>query len=189
MMMKPQLPAQVALGCAKLGQLLVWDWRAETYVLKQQGHFYDVGATAYSPDGALLASGADDSKVLCNSRGIASVCLADCRVPTGRTFSALGPCCWWALKAGMSLAIYASAGLIHFSRAPLLSAQVKVWSLASGFCLVTFADHGAPVTGVAWLPSGSAVLSSSLVGSTPSCAKIPARLRREPKPELSILTE
>lgn len=54
---------QVALGCAKLGQLLVWDWRAETYVLKQQGHYYDVAAVAYSPDGALLASGADDSKV------------------------------------------------------------------------------------------------------------------------------
>jgi WD40 repeat protein len=55
---------QVALACARLGQLLVWDWRAETYVLKQQGHYYDVAAVAYSPDGALLASGADDSKVL-----------------------------------------------------------------------------------------------------------------------------
>jgi hypothetical protein len=53
----------VALACARLGQLLVWDWRAETYVLKQQGHYYDVAAVAYSPDGALLASGADDSKV------------------------------------------------------------------------------------------------------------------------------
>lgn len=54
---------QVALACAKLGQLLVWDWRAETYVLKQQGHYYDVATVAYSPDGALLASGADDLKV------------------------------------------------------------------------------------------------------------------------------
>ncbi len=53
----------MALACAKLGQLLVWDWRAETYVLKQQGHYYDVSAVAYSPDGALLVSGADDSKV------------------------------------------------------------------------------------------------------------------------------
>lgn len=52
----------MALGCARLGQLLVWDWRAETYVLKQQGHYHDVAAVAYSPDGALLASGADDSK-------------------------------------------------------------------------------------------------------------------------------
>lgn len=43
--------------------------------------------------------------------------------------------------------------------------QVKVWSLASGFCFVTFTDHAAPVTGVAWLPSGNAVLSSSLVSN------------------------
>ena len=26
----------IAVGCAKLGQLLVWEWRSETYVLKQQ---------------------------------------------------------------------------------------------------------------------------------------------------------
>ena len=30
----------LAFGCAALGQLLVWEWRAESYVLRQQGHFY-----------------------------------------------------------------------------------------------------------------------------------------------------
>lgn len=53
----------IALGCAALGQLLVWEWRSETYVLKQQGHFYDVSVVAFSPDGTHLASGADDAKV------------------------------------------------------------------------------------------------------------------------------
>lgn len=57
----------LALGCAKLGQLLVWEWRSETYVLKQQGHYYDVSAVAFSPDGATIATGADDNKVC--SRG------------------------------------------------------------------------------------------------------------------------
>lgn len=52
----------LALGCAALGQLLVWEWRSETYVLKQQGHYYDVATLAYSPDGAYIATGADDSK-------------------------------------------------------------------------------------------------------------------------------
>ena len=53
----------LALGCAALGQLLVWEWRSETYVLRQQGHHHDVAACAFSPDGALLATGADDAKV------------------------------------------------------------------------------------------------------------------------------
>jgi periodic tryptophan protein 2 len=53
----------LALGSAALGQLLVWEWRSETYILKQQGHFYDIATLAYSPDGAYIATGADDAKV------------------------------------------------------------------------------------------------------------------------------
>lgn len=53
----------IAVGSSELGQLLVWDWRSETYVLKQQGHHYDVTTTAFSPDGAYIATGADDSKI------------------------------------------------------------------------------------------------------------------------------
>ena len=52
-----------AVGCAKLGQLLVWDWRSDSYVLKQQGHYFDISAVAFSPDGALIATGSDDRKV------------------------------------------------------------------------------------------------------------------------------
>ena len=43
--------------------------------------------------------------------------------------------------------------------------QVKVWSVQSGFCFVTFSDHKAPVTAVAFLPSGSVVVSASLDGT------------------------
>jgi periodic tryptophan protein 2 len=46
----------------RAGQLLVWEWRSEAYVLRQQGHYYDVSAVAFSPDGALIATGADDNK-------------------------------------------------------------------------------------------------------------------------------
>ena len=53
----------LAFGCAKLGQLLVWEWRSESYILKQQGHYFDVNCLAYSPDSQLLATGADDNKV------------------------------------------------------------------------------------------------------------------------------
>lgn len=53
----------LAFGSATLGQLLVWEWQSETYVLKQQGHFYDMNVMAYSPDGQYIVTGGDDGKV------------------------------------------------------------------------------------------------------------------------------
>ena len=53
----------LAFGSASLGQLLVWEWQSETYVLKQQGHFYDMNVMCYSPDGQYIATGGDDGKV------------------------------------------------------------------------------------------------------------------------------
>jgi periodic tryptophan protein 2 len=94
----------IALGCAKLGQLVVWEWQSEAYVYKQQGHYFDVNACAYAPDGSMLATAADDHKV-------------------------------------------------------------KVWSATTGSCFVTFAEHAAPVSAVAFLPTGHALLSASLDGT------------------------
>ncbi|KDO23505.1 hypothetical protein SPRG_11427 [Saprolegnia parasitica CBS 223.65] len=94
----------LALASQTLGQLLVWEWKSETYVLKQQGHFFDLNALAYSPDGRLLATGADDAKL-------------------------------------------------------------KLWDTTSGFCYVTFHEHQAPVTGVAFTANGQAVVSCSLDGT------------------------
>lgn len=53
----------LAFGSATLGQLLVWEWQSETYVLKQQGHAYGLNALSYSPDGQLMVTGGDDGKV------------------------------------------------------------------------------------------------------------------------------
>ena len=43
--------------------------------------------------------------------------------------------------------------------------KVKLWNASSGFCFVTFTEHTAPVTAVAFLGSGQAVLSASLDGT------------------------
>ena len=94
----------IALGCARLGQLIVWEWQSESYVYKQQGHYFDVNSCAYAPDGSMIATAADDHKV-------------------------------------------------------------KVWSTATGSCFVTFTEHTMPVSAVAFMPSGHALLSASLDGT------------------------
>ncbi|MES1911582.1 MAG: hypothetical protein MHM6MM_003994 [Cercozoa sp. M6MM] len=53
----------LALGSARQGQLLVWEWQSETHVLKQQAHLADVNTIAFSPSGSLIATGGDDGKV------------------------------------------------------------------------------------------------------------------------------
>ncbi|WJX82479.1 U3 snoRNP protein [Trifolium repens] len=94
----------LSFGCAKLGQLLVWEWRSESYILKQQGHYFDVNCVAYSPDSQLLATGADDNKV-------------------------------------------------------------KVWTVSSGFCFVTFTEHTNAVTALHFMANNNCLLSASLDGT------------------------
>jgi periodic tryptophan protein 2 len=43
--------------------------------------------------------------------------------------------------------------------------KVKLYQLSSGFCYVTFSEHSAPVSALAFLPTGAAVVSASLDGT------------------------
>lgn len=55
----------IALGNAVHNQLLVWEWRSETYVLKQSSHGTNSKLTcmAYSPDSTVIATGGYDCKL------------------------------------------------------------------------------------------------------------------------------
>lgn len=53
----------IAFGSKYLSQLLVWEWKSESYIYKQQGHFYDISTIAYSPDSSQIASGAIDGRI------------------------------------------------------------------------------------------------------------------------------
>eukprot|EP00020_Sapocribrum_chincoteaguense_P007541 CAMPEP_0170738130 /NCGR_PEP_ID=MMETSP0437-20130122/4489_1 /TAXON_ID=0 /ORGANISM="Sexangularia sp." /LENGTH=914 /DNA_ID=CAMNT_0011076549 /DNA_START=232 /DNA_END=2976 /DNA_ORIENTATION=- len=55
----------IALGVARLGAYVVWEWRTESFILKQQGHAvgYTVRSISHSPDGQVLTSGGEDGKV------------------------------------------------------------------------------------------------------------------------------
>ncbi|CAN4088911.1 unnamed protein product [Withania somnifera] len=93
----------LTFGCARLGQLLVWEWKSQSYIMKQQGHYFDVNCVAYSPDSQLVATGADDNKI-------------------------------------------------------------KVWTVSSGFCFVTFSEHTNAVTALHFTPK-NCLLSASLDGT------------------------
>ena len=56
-----------------MGQLLVWEWQSESYVLKQQGHFNNMTCLAYSPDGQHIVTGGDDAKVCDQSSRICTL--------------------------------------------------------------------------------------------------------------------
>ena len=53
----------LGMGSSRLGQLLVWEWKSESYVLKQQGHIYGLNSLDYSNDGTYIVTGGEDSKV------------------------------------------------------------------------------------------------------------------------------
>ncbi|EDW01423.1 periodic tryptophan protein 2 homolog [Drosophila grimshawi] len=53
----------VALASKEIGQLLVWEWQSEQYIMKQQGHSSEMSCIAYSPDGQYIVTGGEDSKV------------------------------------------------------------------------------------------------------------------------------
>ncbi|CRL03824.1 CLUMA_CG016395, isoform A [Clunio marinus] len=53
----------VALGVSGAGQLLVWEWQSEQYVMKQQGHSNVMSSISYSPDGNFIVTGSYDGKV------------------------------------------------------------------------------------------------------------------------------
>lgn len=53
----------IALASSQSGQLVVWEWRSETHILKQQSHVLSANAVAFSQDGRAIATGSMDGRV------------------------------------------------------------------------------------------------------------------------------
>ncbi|KAI0251220.1 WD repeat protein [Lactifluus subvellereus] len=176
----------LAFGARKLGQLLVWEWQSESYILKQQGHFFDVNTLAYSPDGQYIATGGDDGKVkLWNTRS--GFCIITFSQHTASVssvqFASQGQVLFSASLDGTVRAFdlvryrnfrtLTSPSPVQFSclavdpSGEVITAgstdsfEVFLWSVQTGKLLDVLAGHEGPVSSLAFSPTTNVLASGS----------------------------
>uniref|UniRef100_A0A3P9M7G7 PWP2 small subunit processome component n=1 Tax=Oryzias latipes TaxID=8090 RepID=A0A3P9M7G7_ORYLA len=176
----------IAFGCSRMGQLLVWEWQSESYVFKQQGHFNNMAALAYSPDGQYIVTGGDDSKVKAwnTSSGLCFVTFTEhTSSVTSVAFTASGFVIVSASLDGTvrafdlhryrnfrtftsprpaqfsSLAVDVSGELV--SAGAQDSFEIFLWSMQTGRLLEVLGGHEGPVSGLCFSPVQSILASSS----------------------------
>jgi periodic tryptophan protein 2 len=176
----------LAFGASRLGQLLVWEWQSESYVLKQQGHYYDMNTLAFSGDGQNIATGGEDGKVklwnansgFCyvtfpeHSASVSTVEFAKqgqvlfsasldgtvrafdlVRYRNFRTFTSPTPVQFCSLAVDPSGDVVCAGSLDTF--------EIYMWSVQTGKLLDVLSGHSAPVSGLAFSPTGNQLASSS----------------------------
>ncbi|WRT69994.1 uncharacterized protein IL334_006987 [Kwoniella shivajii] len=176
----------LAFGAAKLGQLLVWEWQSESYVLKQQGHYYDMNTISFSPDGQNIATGGEDGKVkLWNATsGFCFVTFPEHTASVSTVeFAKQGQVLFTASLDGTVRAYdmvryrnfrtFTSPTPVQFSSLAVDpsgdvvcagsqdSFEIYMWSVQTGKLLDILTGHTAPVCGLAFSPTGDQLASAS----------------------------
>ncbi|KAF7316426.1 Small nucleolar ribonucleoprotein complex subunit [Mycena indigotica] len=175
----------LAFGAKKLGQLLVWEWQSESYILKQQGHFYDMNTLAYAPDGQTIATGGDDGKVKVWSThsGFCFVTFTEHTAPISSVaFAKHGSVLFSASLDGTVRAYdlvryrnfrtFTSPSPVQFSALAVDpsgevvaagstdSFEVFMWSVQTGKLLDVLTGHEGPISALDFSPSGANQLAS-----------------------------
>ena len=176
----------LAFGASKLGQLLVWEWQSESYILKQQGHFDSMNALVYSPDGQRIITTADDGKIkvwdtdsgFCSvtftehSSGV-TACEFAKRGNVLFTSSLDGSVRAWDLIRYRNFRTFTAPTRLSFSSVAvdpsgevvcagsLDSFDIHIWSVQTGQLLDQLSAHEGPVSSLAFAPSGDTIVSGS----------------------------
>ncbi|KAL8781050.1 MAG: hypothetical protein Q9194_000556 [Teloschistes cf. exilis] len=176
----------LALGAAKLGQLLVWEWQSESYILKQQGHFDRMNDLVFSRDGNRIITAADDGKIkvwdsksgFCivtfteHSSGVTACEFAQ-RGSVLFTASLDGSVRAWDLIRYRNFRTFSAPTRLSFSSlavdpsgdvvcaGSLDSFDIHIWSVQTGQLLDQLAGHEGPVSSLAFAPSGGMLVSGS----------------------------
>jgi periodic tryptophan protein 2 len=176
----------LAFGASKLGQLLVWEWQSESYILKQQGHFDSMNALVYSSDGQKIVTTADDGKIkvwdvnsgFCivtfteHSSGV-TACEFAKKGNVLFTSSLDGSIRAWDLIRYRNFRTFTAPTRLSFSSlavdpsgevvcaGSLDSFDIHIWSVQTGQLLDRLAGHEGPISSLAFAPNGGVVVSGS----------------------------
>jgi periodic tryptophan protein 2 len=176
----------LAFGASKLGQLLVWEWQSESYILKQQGHFDSINSLVYSPDGQRIVTCADDGKIkvwdvksgFCivtfteHTSGV-TACEFAKKGNVLFTASLDGSVRAWDLIRYRNFRTFTAPSRLSFSclavdpsgevvcAGSLDSFDIHTWSVQTGQLLDQMSGHEGPVSSMAFAPDGSVLASGS----------------------------
>lgn len=176
----------LAFGASALGQLLVWEWQSESYILKQQGHFDSLNALTYSPTGERIVTCADDGKIkvwdvasgfcivtLTEHTSGVTACEFAKRGNVLFTASLDGSVRAWDLIRYRNFRTFTAPTRLSFSSVAvdpsgevvaagsLDSFDIHLWSVQTGQLLDRLAGHEGPVSSLAFSPNGAALVSGS----------------------------
>lgn len=177
----------MALGASKLGQLLVWEWQSESYILKQQGHFDAMNSLVYSPDGSKVVTASEDGKIKLwdTSSGFCLVTFSEhSAAVTALEFSRKGNVLFsasldgsvraWDLIRYRNFRTFAAPERVQFSSlavdpsgevvcaGSLDNFDIYVWSVQTSQLLDTLAGHEGPVS---CLSFGAEIANASILAS------------------------
>ncbi|KAK4501315.1 hypothetical protein PRZ48_007123 [Zasmidium cellare] len=134
----------LAFGSSALGQLLVWEWQSESYILKQQGHFDSMNTLTYSPSGDRVITCADDGKI-----------------KVWDTTSGFCIVTFTEHTSGVTACEFAKRGNVLFTAS--LDGSVRAFDLIRYRCFRTFtAPKRLSFSSIAVDPSGEVVAAGSL---------------------------
>ncbi|EFX03833.1 periodic tryptophan protein 2 [Grosmannia clavigera kw1407] len=176
----------LAFGASKLGQLLVWEWQSESYILKQQGHFDSTNALVYSPDGQRVVTTADDGRIkvwdvesgFCivtfteHTSGV-TACEFARKGNVLFTSSLDGSVRAWDLIRFRNFRTFTAPTRLSFScmavdpsgevvaAGSIDSFDIHIWSVQTGQLLDQLSGHEGPVSSLAFAPDGSGLVSGS----------------------------
>jgi len=176
----------LAFGASKLGQLLVWEWQSESYILKQQGHFDAMNALEYAPDGQRIVTTADDGKIkvwdvesgFCivtfteHTSGV-TACEFAKKGSVLFTASLDGSIRAWDLIRYRNFRTFTAPERLSFSclavdpsgeivaAGSVDSFDIHIWSVQTGQLLDRLTGHEGPVASLAFAPNGGLLVSGS----------------------------